>query len=1366
MKREEPYTIDNNRMDKLINNMYIPVNYTPPLEASNAVLETLKNSFTAVEELNERIKATDDDISKSSLRQQKSAICKQMIEYSGKRHNESHDQGFRDKCMEYRVYFGDKLEGDSDLIEKYYGHFQNRNPDTFVLENDMLVEIRSLYKDSFKETVRQKLAEKNVGSVSIHYAWQGHMLTNYNNYEQNCINHERQIEKLQEMILNCGATPRWGATTQSFTDAKPLENKLNQYHASGIERLTIDLNQLIGQFIDKGIMHQSYLDFRKLCEQSGEPLEESEALLEIKDLQEKLTEKIAQTLDNHDFDEQTKSQAFQLFNSQYKQHLNKLQNIEKSIKPINDGLLACGNSQNSVPNFDKFESLTKSLNQQKREIKNWKNKSDSLSEEIIKTVITFAQEKMSIILELKSIGENLEEKINKTLDDKIKDENIKEEVKNQVWQMPIYSRIYEKFFDKLETHKQLVKTHEDKILNSDTLSKTNSLNTELKKIHNDATDELNFHTNQVIKHFVTKALQLAGQQSEQSSTMADINNLYDEFNENANKNWTENNISQKIKSAVDKLFRSKCDDHLKKLKNVAEEVQKLETELLLCDNFKESKKIVASLNEKQKAIDNWKQGSDKLIEEITKKIIEFSSTMPAIVNPIENHQPNSLVPVDSVAISEIQSLLSKFPEKLNGSLSKENLSQKIKSDVCKITRSKCDQHLEQLKLIEKSIKKYEALPISDEVINHLAQRYDQIEKWKHNSDNLIEQITNKAIEMSYQTGQVQSVSNQQLLDKIAQLEEKLAQQQHPSFEALSSIAHPHSEPYSEPSLEEYNQEAQSLLEQNVEGDDEFNEKKDKIIKEIMDKLLDHPSLQQVQELKQELDYIRSVLKENQDEEANESLASSIEGYDAELKDYYDGFVNEFNNAFTSSQAVFGGGIKLDATKPIGESIATSIAEYGSRLIPIVGDAIATGIKTGSTYKAERKLKENCNNLNKFGVSTTRLEKIAKYLAKKVIDNDDAKPTIKGYVPPATGNVKKFLDKINIKDEDSNQEKLGHIHAQKVLKEYIYNGKFKTLPLDSGNPVKKLLLDWMTDEFKKDDINEQAENNLPNLIDEAIVQAEEELANASLLPEGQGVIGGQMQSIQQPMGQLQSVVVESDEEDLTPRTMRKMIKELKTKNNQLQDEKSAKDIIIQEKDGVIQEKNNRIEQLETNPLVDIDKWVLKTDVESIIAEGEIELNDTKNLLNNKNEIIQQIIEESSAKDVLLEDQKKIAYDQKIIITDQQKVIEKKDIEIEISNKEKLKQAKEIANLHQDKDDLRDHRDHLKVQVKEQKELTQKITEEKDVKISDLQKLIDELRQDVSYTMIQHIDDSSVDESQLQHHEVQMSGQIPTHEIVIE
>ena len=136
---------------------------------------------------------------------------------------------------------------------------------------------------------------------------------------------------------------------------------------------------------------------------------------------------------------------------------------------------------------------------------------------------------------------------------KINDENIKEEVKNQVWQMPFYSSKYKQVLDKLKTHEQWVRVYEDKILNCETLSESNSLNIELKKMHKDVTEELNFHTNQAIKHFVTKALQISGKPLEETSMMLDIKNIHGGFKEKINKNFEDNLINEKVKSLLTAL---------------------------------------------------------------------------------------------------------------------------------------------------------------------------------------------------------------------------------------------------------------------------------------------------------------------------------------------------------------------------------------------------------------------------------------------------------------------------------------------------------------------------------------------------------------------------------------------------------------------------------------------------------------------------------------------------------------------------------------------------------------------------------------------------------------------------------------------
>ena len=142
-----------------------------------------------------------------------------------------------------------------------------------------------------------------------------------------------------------------------------------------------------------------------------------------------------------------------------------------------------------------------------------------------------------------------------------------------------------------------------------------------------------------------------------------------------------------------------------------------------------------------------------------------------IINP-------TMVNEGSVAILKIKSLLNGFEKKLNDSLNDNSdiINEKIKSAIYKIYHPKCKKHLEKLELIEKSIKKYEDLPNSqktEKIINHLKQRYKQIDKWEVDSDDLIETITMKALELSCKTepnlNEQNNLHVQKLMDEMTEL---------------------------------------------------------------------------------------------------------------------------------------------------------------------------------------------------------------------------------------------------------------------------------------------------------------------------------------------------------------------------------------------------------------------------------------------------------------------------------------------------------------------------------------------------------------------------------------------------------------------
>jgi hypothetical protein len=259
------------------------------------------------------------------------------------------------------------------------------------------------------------------------------------------------------------------------------------------------------------------------------------------------------------------------------------------------------------------------------------------------------------------------------------------------------------------------------------------------------------------------------------------------------------------------MYRSKCDKHLEKVKIVKDFVKKQEDYLQQFHSYD-----IASISVIRKKIDECKLESDNLIQEIVNKAIEFSyqtGQVQPVVNTIPNQQNNltikesemdsviedslsiitthsmilnqsSLIinPIianeESVAILKIKSLLAGFKEKLNDSLNDNSdiINEKIKSAIYKIYHPKCKKHLEKLELIEKSIKKYEDLPNSqktEKIINHLGQRYKQIDKWELDSDDLIETITMKALELSCKTepnlNEQNNLQVQKLMDEMVEL---------------------------------------------------------------------------------------------------------------------------------------------------------------------------------------------------------------------------------------------------------------------------------------------------------------------------------------------------------------------------------------------------------------------------------------------------------------------------------------------------------------------------------------------------------------------------------------------------------------------
>lgn len=378
-----------------------------------------------------------------------------------------------------------------------------------------------------------------------------------------------------------------------------------------------------------------------------------------------------------------------------------------------------------------------------------------------------------MILEIKNTYEGLKEKITQSLIDR----NISEEKQEYLWKCMLPS--YNELLEKSKTYEQSVKSKQDTILKQMSLSTADHYYQTLERDHKKEIEGLKFKSNQLVKQFIAQGLSMLGQLPEESETILELKDIISGFKEKIDKHLTDNNIHNKIKSDVFKLFRSKFDQQIDQLKQIEKNVKQTEERLIYANNLEGFKATQGSLRTYQQQIDKWKIESDKLTEDMTNKAIEFSYQMPhlqtvlnepqliqPVVNMIPNQQNdliieesemdsvvddslsiitthsvilnqssliiNPIIPnEESVAILKIKSLLNGFEKKLNDSLNDNGdiINEKIKSAIYKIYHPKCKKHLEKLELIEKSIKKYEDLPNSqktEKIINHLKQRYKQI----------------------------------------------------------------------------------------------------------------------------------------------------------------------------------------------------------------------------------------------------------------------------------------------------------------------------------------------------------------------------------------------------------------------------------------------------------------------------------------------------------------------------------------------------------------------------------------------------------------------------------------------------------------
>ena len=403
------------------------------------------------------------------------------------------------------------------------------------------------------------------------------------------------------------------------------------------------------------------------------------------------------------------------------------------------------------------------------------------------------------------------------------------------------------------------------------------------------------------------------------------------------------------------------------------------------------------------------------------------------------------------------------------------------------------------------------------------------------------------------------------------------------------------------------------------------------------------------QIKKELEWVKFTLQQHNEQlEKHSEQLGKINSQQAALKnsfsiqqnnalqDYYKGFINEFSKAFTSAQVVLGGQLKIEGTKSISVKITSQLAKF----IPLLGDGISSAIQEGANYKVNVEEQHKCLNISKFGITNANLERLSKYIVNFIVSDPRMKEFIENYNPTETAGFFNKIGKVanKVKDDFDNkldklntvlspQELLGHKHAAQILKDYISSGSFKDSTLDE-------IVNLFISVILPENIQEENANIQPVQFieqnEEEKNQGEDDDLNFSNNSFAQS--NNSKRLVQQeivPMSELEKALA--------------LIK-------QLQDDKVAKELRIQELENQVKNVPNDIEIMQR--------------------------------VKYNQEQIQKMAEESMVKDQIIRDKDNVNQEQKREINNAYKTITKQDHTI---------------------DDLREYKDNLKQQVQEQKEL---------------------------------------------------------------
>lgn len=319
-------------------------------ECVMAVRDTFKS---LADGLDFGVTVCSDDISKSSMKIRRNFQCAIAVDHLQYYQRSASNADLIKECNGYINEFLDRMIDESDLLSYKYESYKPENDGT----NPRLLEIKDI-RDNLKSRINDKLSEDGVNEETKAKVWNLY-LSKYEEQMEKLKSLENTVKDHQTRILKCGF----------LQNAYPLNTKLKSIYDKTITELKSSTDFIVKHFAETGtkIFENSNLIQEKYKHFKPENILQNSIISEIKTNIDDLKPKIDTKLNAvENINQETKTKVWEAYQPKYDQHIEKLRDLEKTVKGYEDQILKCNflNEANVLNNKreKKYKEINDELN--------------------------------------------------------------------------------------------------------------------------------------------------------------------------------------------------------------------------------------------------------------------------------------------------------------------------------------------------------------------------------------------------------------------------------------------------------------------------------------------------------------------------------------------------------------------------------------------------------------------------------------------------------------------------------------------------------------------------------------------------------------------------------------------------------------------------------------------------------------------------------------------------------------------------------------------------------------------------------------------------------------------------------------------